>query len=475
MSNDASQQAFAAAAAEFDAMARRFWGAWSEALQPATAQGNAFGQAGFASGAHGMPGFGASVAGLPGFGPAGVAGPMNWWAGHAQAPAAQQAASRFEALARQWYAQMQQLVAGFAGREGSAGDIVEAWKQLLANAGGDPFAQMLATAQQQAGSLGPQAWLAQASPWLQRMQGGAEWLQTPTFGFAREHQERWQRLAQAQIDLQQKMEAYNALMARVTQDGLVIFERKLAERESPGLQIDSPRALFDLWIDAAEEAYAPVALGEEFRHVYAALVDAQMRVRQAVQHEVELVCALFDMPTRSELDGAHRKVVELERQVRRLRDAVAALTGGSGGRPGAAVTGNAGSAAAGAPARAGSVQPASASESAGRMQAKTTSRAATPARTRGTTRAAAGPATGGAVPRGSKVAAGGGAAGGKAAKTSTRAATGNPGKPSARKAAATKRPRREVAAEPARQGQRMLFSPAHATPTAPKPLKKGKR
>ena len=476
MSHDASQQAFAAAAAEFDTLARRFWGAWSEALQPAAGQGgHGFGQSGFGPGAAGMPGFGAG-AGVPGFAVAG-ADPTSWWANLAQASAAQHAASRFDGLARQWFAQMQQLAAQFAGRDSSAGEVVDAWKKMLANSGGNPFAQMLASAQQQAGSLGPQAWLAQAAPWLQRMQGGAgDWLQTPTFGFAREHQERWQALAQAQIELQQKMEAYNALMARVTQDGLAIFERKLADREAPGLQIDSPRALFDLWIDAAEEAYAPVALGEEFRHVYAALVDAQMRVRQGVQREVEQVCALFDMPTRTELDGAHRKVVELERQVRRLRDAVAALAVGHGGQAGASTPGKTGNAGARNPSRGRSGEPAPASRRPGRKQAGKTSRAATPAPTRGEAQAAAGPAAGGGVPRGSKVAAGGaGAKGNRPAGTRVTRTTGARSKPAVREAAATRRPKREVAVAPARQGQRTLFSATHAMPAAPKPLKKGKR
>src|SRR3546814_5245203 len=47
-----------------------------------------------------------------------------------------------------------------------------------------------------------------------------------------------------------------------------------------------------------------------------------MRLRGGVQREVEQACALFGMPTRTELDGAHRKIVELARQVRRLRDGI---------------------------------------------------------------------------------------------------------------------------------------------------------
>src|SRR3546814_19084765 len=63
-----------------------------------------------------------------------------------------------------------------------------------------------------------------------------------------------------------------------------------------------------------------VCSSDLFREVYGKLVDAQMRLRGGVQREVEQASALFGMPTRTELDGAHRKNMELERQVRRLRD-----------------------------------------------------------------------------------------------------------------------------------------------------------
>jgi hypothetical protein len=80
--------------------------------------------------------------------------------------------------------------------------------------------------------------------------------------------------------------------------------------------------LFDLWIDAAEEAYAEIALSPEFRAAYGARVNAQMRLRQAVQGEIERTSALFGMPTRSDLDSAFRKIADLERALRAVRDQV---------------------------------------------------------------------------------------------------------------------------------------------------------
>ena len=79
------------------------------------------------------------------------------------------------------------------------------------------------------------------------------------------------------------------------------------------------RALFDLWVDAAEEAYAASALSTEYRKVYGALVNAQMQLRSSAQAIAEQASMQLGMPGRTELDSAHRKIAELERQLRRLQ------------------------------------------------------------------------------------------------------------------------------------------------------------
>jgi hypothetical protein len=166
-------------------------------------------------------------------------------------------------------------------------------------------------------------WAEQMGPFLERLQSqGQSLLGLPAFGFSREHQERVQQLLQAQSDYQKQSQAYNALMAEAGQDAFSRFEDKLAERSEPGRQIGSARALFDLWIDAAEEAYADIALSPRFRDAYAALVNSQMRLRAGVQKEIEQASGSFGMPTRTEIDAAHRKIVQLERELRRLRDEV---------------------------------------------------------------------------------------------------------------------------------------------------------
>ncbi|MBJ7573992.1 class III poly(R)-hydroxyalkanoic acid synthase subunit PhaE [Luteimonas sp. MC1828] len=331
---------------DLEALSRRYWAAWGEALRGAASPAGGMpgmsdaaglagmpGMSGFA-GMNGMPGMAGfpGLGGIPGMGGApnvpgahGLHEAIDWWSrvAHGGRGQVDDAVERFNTQARQWYGQMQQVASRFAGQDASAADVARAWKEALGAAGENPFPEMLRTMRGH-GMQGLDQWVEDASPWLHSMRSEAgALLRMPTFGFAREQQERQQELLRAHLEYQHANAAYNALMMKASQEAYEIFEARLEAHQEPGRQIQSARALFDTWIDAAEEAYARIALSPEFREVYGEMVNAQMRLRACVQRAVEDACAQVGMPTRSELDGAHRKLAQLEREVRKLRDAVA--------------------------------------------------------------------------------------------------------------------------------------------------------
>jgi hypothetical protein len=188
---------------------------------------------------------------------------------------------------------------------------------------GNPLAKML----QDIGGPGAQGFdklSASFAPFLDRAKAeGMSWLHAPAFGYAREHQEHYQKMAVAFGEYQEAIKRYNELILKASQRSFDVFQNKLAEREEPGRQIESPRALYDLWVDAAEEAYAEVALSEDFRKVYGDVVNAQMRVRSHVQAEVERIGTDLGMPTRTELNSVHKRLHELRRELRAAGSAVA--------------------------------------------------------------------------------------------------------------------------------------------------------
>ena len=283
-------------AKDFEALARQYWGAWGDAMRGAAPQQAA------QSGAQGWQ------------------DAMNAWAGSAGGAANPfgNVLDHFKSQNHDWYAQMQQVAAQFAGRDHSPQDVAQAWKQALGMAGANPFPQLFSS-MRGPGLEGLEQWNEAAAPWLQGVRGEAtSMLGMPAFGFTREHQERMQAMAQAQLRWQDSMGVYNALMAKSSQAAYARFESKLAEREEPGRQIGSARALFDLWIDAAEEAYAETALSLEYRQAYGAMVNAQMQLRASLQAIAEQTAGVLGLPGRGELDSAHRKIAELERQLRRM-------------------------------------------------------------------------------------------------------------------------------------------------------------
>lgn len=233
-------------------------------------------------------------------------------------PEVQALGARFQHQAGDWLGMMQQVAARFAGKDTSAAEVAGAWREAVQAGQGDDLLQWMLGAARGGNALNDQPWLREFAKAAQSGFGGGDWLNAPAFGPAREHQARWQALLKIQQEYQARAEAYVDTIRAVLDDAFKRFEAKLAEHEVPGSQLTSARAMFDLWIDAAEEAYAKVALSEDFQRIYGELANAQMRLRAASQSELERACDAMGVPTRTEMDAAHRRIAELERQVRRL-------------------------------------------------------------------------------------------------------------------------------------------------------------
>lgn len=315
--------------ADFEQLSRQYWTAWNEMMRNAGMAGAPTPPSfGFGPGLAGNRGFGVpgAMPGMGGFGLPGMGGAPGWreamafWNNAASGipdAGVRNVADRMNAQASVWWSEMQRLAAQLAAQNADAGEIAKQWRQVMEGQGSQAVLDMF-KGLQGAESHSLEAWYDAARPWLDAWRRETHsWLGMPAFGLTREHQERIQSLLQAQVDYQDRLSAYNALLLKASQDAVAVFEQLLAKHEEPGKQLTTARALFDVWVDAAEQAYAKIALSEEFRRVYGEMVNAQMRLRQQVQREIEQACTVFGLPTRTELDAAHRKIAELERMLRR--------------------------------------------------------------------------------------------------------------------------------------------------------------
>lgn len=326
---------------DWDALQRQYFNAWSDLAQkapvapsgaPPFAAVNPFAAAGanpFAAAFAAPP---AGSAGFPPFHPFAGAAPFpqsSWHEGleqwsrlFADAGKQSETAERLTDSAKAYVAMMQSLFGASALGEGN---VAQPWLDAARGAVGgipgfDPATNPFAKALREVAGKGAQGFAelpAAFAPYIEQMRKeGMSWLQMPAFGLAREHQEHYQRTALALVEYQQALGAYNRLMLEAGRRGNELFERKLAERSEPGRTIDSLKALYDLWVDAMEDAYAEIALSEEFSRAYGALANAQMRVRKQIQTEIERVSRELGMPTRSELDSLSKRVHDLRRELR---------------------------------------------------------------------------------------------------------------------------------------------------------------
>jgi class III poly(R)-hydroxyalkanoic acid synthase PhaE subunit len=205
-----------------------------------------------------------------------------------------------------------------AAASGGAAQPATDWRQQLQQMFGgasQPFTQAFGGID----SAGAEGFARQWQSWLQaaRHSGFADLAgapgATPAFGLNREQQMQQQTLSTALMASMQAIARYQELIQRANMQGMQRLQHKLAE---PGRQIDSLKALYDLWVDASEEAYAEIALSDEFRDVYGEMVNTQMRARQLQQQQTEHICQQLGVPTRSEVSSLGERLQALRREFR---------------------------------------------------------------------------------------------------------------------------------------------------------------
>ncbi len=197
------------------------------------------------------------------------------------------------------------------------GDWQQSLNQMFASLGGQPFAHAFASIDSESARSFTQLW----QSWQQATQAGAgshafDVEHMAAFGYTRERQLHQQAMTAAMRDYLEWAGKYQALIQRANTEGLERLKVKLADFGDSKQQIDSLKALYDLWVDGAEEAYAEIALSDEFRHVYGAMTNAQSRLRLLQQEQLDAVCRELGMPTRSEVTALGKRLQELRREVR---------------------------------------------------------------------------------------------------------------------------------------------------------------
>lgn len=150
-------------------------------------------------------------------------------------------------------------------------------------------------------------------------------LSVPGLGYTREQQESMQQLARHLLSYHDAFRAYKLAFAKTALSSLDSVQKRLQAMHQQGKKIESLRGLYDMWVDASEEAYAQFAMSDEYQVVYGDLVNALMQVRKDMNQLAEHQYELMNIPTRSEIDTVQRRQQENRRESRQLRHEIAQL------------------------------------------------------------------------------------------------------------------------------------------------------
>jgi class III poly(R)-hydroxyalkanoic acid synthase PhaE subunit len=144
-------------------------------------------------------------------------------------------------------------------------------------------------------------------------------LSMPGLGYTREQQEHMQQLARNLLSYHDALRNYKIAFAKTALSSLNSVQKRLRSLHEEGKTIESLRALYDMWVDASEDAYAKFAMSDEYQVVYGDLVNTLMQVRKDMNVLAEQNYQLMYIPTRSEIDTMQRRQQENRRENRHLR------------------------------------------------------------------------------------------------------------------------------------------------------------
>jgi class III poly(R)-hydroxyalkanoic acid synthase PhaE subunit len=144
-------------------------------------------------------------------------------------------------------------------------------------------------------------------------------LQSPTFGLTREINEKILKSIAAQSQSQQANLEYQSILGEILVEAFEQFMHKLFSMSQKGETITTLRDLTTLWRDVADPVFIKAFNSEKYIRVQGQYLNTMMNSRMQQREIIELISQSFDIPTRSEVDEAHRNIYEQGKEIKALR------------------------------------------------------------------------------------------------------------------------------------------------------------
>jgi hypothetical protein len=127
----------------------------------------------------------------------------------------------------------------------------------------------------------------------------------PALGLSREYQEIVRRMLDLGEQFQRRCADFAQAGADIGQSAWTAMQKRSA---GDATLLGSPAALYDAWIDCAEEAFARAAHSEPFARLLADLCNLLSAFKLERGKMLEALARHLDLPSRAEVDSLHRQV-----------------------------------------------------------------------------------------------------------------------------------------------------------------------
>jgi class III poly(R)-hydroxyalkanoic acid synthase PhaE subunit len=149
-------------------------------------------------------------------------------------------------------------------------------------------------------------------------------LRAPGLGYSREWDEKVRHGFAAWLDMQQAAYEYQVMMADTW---VKAFEELISEMAGEAKKGETLglREFVSRWSGIADRVFKTAFAAPEFVEVQSQFINMMMRYRIRQREVAEVIWQLYDVPTREEVDEAHRRIYELRKEVKALKKDVASL------------------------------------------------------------------------------------------------------------------------------------------------------
>ncbi len=152
-------------------------------------------------------------------------------------------------------------------------------------------------------------------------------LESPSVGYGREIDEKVRQNFKAWLRCRRADVEYRLVMGEAWVKLFEQLQRELVALAEKGETIQSLEALTNLWLNIADPVFIEVFHSEKYIQVQNELLHATMTQRIQQREIIELLLKQFDIPTRTEVDEAHRNIYKQRKEIKLLKKAIAQVSG----------------------------------------------------------------------------------------------------------------------------------------------------